>query len=81
MSPESGANLNPELGWVQPDPLPTSRLHPQGWHDIKVQLKGALEGLACGPGSEPLIRQWRLSHTAFNVVRWYFSGFFSEGKS
>lgn len=63
------------------EPQPASCPWPQGWHRIKFPLKGTLKALACGPGSEPLIRRWQLSRKAFNVVQWYFSDSFSEQKS
>lgn len=78
------AGLGPShLGQVrtpQPGRALPSRPRPQGWRST-VPRPGAVEALACGPGSEPLIRRWQLSREPFNVVRWYFSGFFSEGKS
>lgn len=72
-TPESGARLSPTA--------PCPHAHARGAGTPRLHAPGPVEALACGPGSEPLIRRWQLSREPFNVVRWYFSGFFSEGKS
>lgn len=72
-TPESGARLSPTA--------PCPHAHARGAGTPRFHAPGPVEALACGPGSEPLIRRWQLSREPFNVVRWYFSGFFSEGKS
>ena len=61
----------PPLAWAPPPPRLAQH---QG------SIPSSLGALACGPGSQPLIRRWQLSHKPFNVVWWHFSGLFSEGK-
>lgn len=62
LGPASGASLSSGAGAGS---CPSSLMPtPRGWHPPHQGcVKGALEALACGPGSEPLIRRWRLSHT------------------
>lgn len=63
----------------QPDPRAASRPWPRAWY--QGSAPGGPRSARRGPGSQPLIRQRPLSRKAFNVVRWYFSGCFSERKS